>query len=93
VTDAERRSIIETSALKGHYEKAVDRESAYGFLKSRAAKNAEGDDAESAPAARGGRPREGVAEAMVKSAACTIGPRIGRQIIRGVLGSLLGGRR
>lgn len=30
---------------------------------------------------------------MVKSAARSIGSTIGRQLIRGVLGSLLGGRR
>jgi len=33
------------------------------------------------------------AKAMMKSAARAIGSQIGRQIIRGVLGSLLGGRR
>jgi len=94
VTDTERRKIIDASALKGHYEKAVDRESAYEILKSRASKVAEEkEESESAPAARRGRPREGVAEAMMKSAARAIGSQIGRQIIRGVLGSLLGGRR
>ncbi|TAM47271.1 MAG: DUF853 domain-containing protein [Gammaproteobacteria bacterium] len=95
VTDAERRKIIDASALKGHYEKAVDRESAYEILKSRAAKTVEKEEAEAetAPTARRGRPRENVAEAMMKSAARAIGSQIGRQIIRGVLGSLLGGRR
>ncbi len=41
----------------------------------------------------GGRQREGVVEALAKSAARSIGSQIGRAIIRGVLGSLLGGRR
>ena len=40
-----------------------------------------------------GRQREGVGEAMFKSAARAVGSQIGRQIIRGVLGSILGGRR
>jgi len=94
VTDAERRKIIDASALEGHYEKAVDRESAYEILKSRAAKAVEKEEAEAETApARRGRPREGVAEAMMKSAARAIGSQIGRQIIRGVLGSLMGGRR
>jgi hypothetical protein len=31
--------------------------------------------------------------AMVKSAAHAIGSQLGRQIIRGVLGSILGGKR
>jgi hypothetical protein len=32
-------------------------------------------------------------EALVKSAARSIGSQLGRQIIRGVLGSLFGGKR
>jgi DNA helicase HerA-like ATPase len=39
------------------------------------------------------RSREGIGEAFAKSAARAIGSTVGRQIIRGVLGSLLGGRR
>jgi uncharacterized protein len=42
---------------------------------------------------RGGRGREGVVEAMAKSAARSIGSSIGRQILRGLFGSMLGGRR
>ncbi len=40
-----------------------------------------------------GRQRQGVAETLVKSAMRTIGNEVGRQLIRGVLGSLKGGRR
>jgi len=36
ITDAERQAIIRGSLLAGHYEKAVDRESAYEILKARA---------------------------------------------------------
>jgi DNA helicase HerA-like ATPase len=36
ITDAERKAVIEGSLLAGHYEKAVDRESAYEILKQRA---------------------------------------------------------
>ena len=36
VTSAERRQVIEASVLFGHYEKSVDRESAYERLKGRA---------------------------------------------------------
>ena len=42
-------------------------------------------------AATGGRRGDTVAQAMVKSAARSIGSTVGRQIVRGVLGSLLGG--
>jgi DNA helicase HerA-like ATPase len=37
--------------------------------------------------------RQSVGEAVLKSAARTIGTEVGRQLIRGVLGSLLGGKR
>lgn len=37
--------------------------------------------------------RQGIGEAMVKSAVRTIGSQVGREIIRGVMGSILGGRR
>jgi len=40
----------------------------------------------------GGSPRrQSAGEAMVKSAARAVGSEVGRQIIRGVLGSILGG--
>jgi hypothetical protein len=39
---------------------------------------------------RGGK-RDGVAQLVVKSAVRTVGSAIGREIVRGVLGSLLGG--
>jgi DNA helicase HerA-like ATPase len=37
--------------------------------------------------------RQGVGEAMVKSAVRAIGSKVGQEIVRGVLGSILGGRR
>ncbi len=104
VTDTERKALMQDSLLAGHYEKAVDRESAYEILKGRAA--AKPAAAPPAPAeggglggmlgsvlGGGGSRREGAAEALAKSAARAIGSEVGRQIIRGVLGSLLGRRR
>jgi hypothetical protein len=40
---------------------------------------------------RGGKQSQGIVEAVSKSAARAIGSELGRQIIRGVLGSILGG--
>jgi DNA helicase HerA-like ATPase len=104
-TDDERQQTIRSSLLYGHYEKQVDRESAYEKLKNRAAQTA----TEAPPAEEGkgfdwggmlggstgprGGHREGVFEAAAKNAARAIGSELGRQIIRGVLGSLLGGKR
>ena len=42
---------------------------------------------------RGGRNRQTVMESFFKSAARAVGSQVGRQLIRGVLGSLFGGRR
>jgi DNA helicase HerA-like ATPase len=42
---------------------------------------------------RGGRQTQGLIEAMANSAARSVGSQAGRSLIRGLLGSLLGGRR
>ena len=92
LTPAERKAAIEGSVIYGHYEQAVDRESAYEKLRGVQAEGA-------APAAKKGAPSAGglldnpVLGAAIKSAARAIGSQLGRQIVRGVLGSILGGRR
>jgi len=105
LTDSERQQVIANSLVAGHYEKAVDRESAYEMLKGRAeAKQAEA--AATAPAQQSGggglldglmgggsSRRQSTGEALVKSVARTVGSELGRRLVRGVLGSLLGGRR
>jgi DNA helicase HerA-like ATPase len=93
LTDAERLSVITSSVLAGHYEHVADRESAYEKLKEKATQV---EKAQQAPK----RGREVISEgtkifqAMAKSAAHAIGSQVGRQIIRGVLGSIFSkGRR
>ena len=92
----ERSGFIRESFLLGHYEKEVDRESAYEKLKVRA----EQQELEVQKAAENRKQeKEQPSEttkllgAMAKSAAHAIGSQIGRQIIRGVLGSLFGSGR
>ena len=94
ITDAERRSFVSRSPLSGRYEDAVDRVSAYELLKQRAEVEVE-EAQDTRKAKKKGRSyqRQGIGEAMFKSAARSIGSQIGRQLIRGLLGSLLGGRR
>ncbi len=86
---AERDSIVKQSTIFGHYEKLVDRESAHEMLKARASQ------AEQPAAKTGGSSWSteagGLLDAMGKSAARAIGSQVGREIIRGVLGSLFGG--
>ncbi len=96
LTDTERNEIIDRSPYKGRYDQVVDRDSAYEMLKKKAEQmqideRIEADTASSR--SRRGNNRQTVGEALLKSAARTIGSQIGRQIIRGIMGSLLGGRR
>jgi len=91
-----RRKVISQSVLYGHYEKAVDRDSAFEMLKARAEKFIPSGTAagEQAPARRpAGRPRDTLLEAMAKSTMRSIGSSVGRQVVRGILGSIFGGRR
>jgi DNA helicase HerA-like ATPase len=94
LTPDERTRIIQGSPVYGHYEKAIDRESAYEKLKAR---TAESEERPESPSTRGRRPVASPAEEMVralaKSAAHAVGSQIGRQIVRGVLGSFFGGSR
>ncbi len=109
ITPEQRKETIGNSTLAGHYEKFVDRESAYEKLQAKAAeKTASVAAPEATPpsesmlgkifqptfGARGGR-HDSLAETMVKSAARAASSQIGRQIVRGLLGGFLGtsGRR
>ena len=51
ITPAERQAVIAGSVLKGHYEQAVDRESAYEKLKARTADRTSGQAAPAGPTA------------------------------------------
>lgn len=86
---AEITGIVKGSVIFGTYEKTVDRESAYEMLMAKAEKAAA-----EAPAAPGKKAAKSETEVLVgalaKSAAHAIGSQVGRQIIRGVLGSLFG---
>jgi hypothetical protein len=86
LTPAERESIIKQSSLFGHYEKVVDRDSAYEMLKARA------PQAETtAPAGKTWQSEvSGTLSALGKSAARAMGTQVGREIMRGVLGSIFG---
>jgi DNA helicase HerA-like ATPase len=87
LTPAERESIIKQSSIFGHYEKVVDRESAYEMLKARAPQAAQ-------PAGKSGGSWQDEAGSLLgalgKSAARAMGSQVGREIVRGVLGSIFG---
>jgi DNA helicase HerA-like ATPase len=116
ITDEQRRAIIASSTISGHYEQRVDRDSAYEMLAARAAA-AEAEEARidaeeqqlaeakremarerdasrgrRAPARKRREPDTPI-EAATKSAARAAGSQLGRQITRGLLGSIFGRRR
>jgi DNA helicase HerA-like ATPase len=122
ITPDQRKEIVQSSSIAGHYEKVIDRESAYEKLQARATDKAatagappvpsspsipgESEDGGAKPSifdTIGGAfkptigPRGGVhdsfAASMLKSATRAASSQMGRQIMRGILGSFLGGRR
>jgi len=99
VSEQQRNELISRSPYKGRYEQALDRDSAYEMLKKKTERQAQVESdlkeikASSSTASRRSSGRQSAGEALLSSAARSIGSAVGRQIVRGVLGSLLGGRR
>jgi DNA helicase HerA-like ATPase len=101
-TAAERAAVMKSSLVAGVYDEPVDRESAHEILQARRAQ-ADSAAAQAAQQSKaggglldsvlgtGGGRRQGAGEAMMKSAARAIGSEVGRRIVRGLLGSILGG--
>jgi uncharacterized protein len=90
LTPAERKSIIKQSSIFGHYEKVVDRESAYEKLEATAPETLQrAEKSGSSWQAEAGD----LLGALGKSAARAIGSQVGREIVRGVLGSIFGSSR
>ncbi|MCU7930336.1 MAG: DUF853 domain-containing protein [Candidatus Thiodiazotropha sp. (ex Codakia rugifera)] len=99
-----RKQIIKRSPFNTTYQAEIDRESAYELLKKReeelikrreqqAQKKAAEKAQSRAKKSSGGSRRQGIGEAFAKSVARAIGSKLGRQIVRGILGSIIGGRR
>ncbi len=105
-TAEERKQIIQSSAVYGHYEKVVDRESAYEKLKDAAGAKLEAAGAKPgapAPAAGGSvmdvlggilmgstGPRGGRREGMLEAAAKSAARSVGSQVGREILRGVLG---
>lgn len=93
-----RAELLQRSPLRGRYDTAVDRESAYELLAQREQALAEkrqqaSQDAAVSPSGkRSARSRQGVGETLAKSVARALGSSLGRAITRGILGSITGRR-
>lgn len=106
ITPEQRQTLRQTSRVAGVYEQAVDRASAYEKLKGQPAEDTRrantareagssqtsglGDWLFGSTGPRGAQ-RDGLAQILAKSAMRAIGSQVGRDIVRGVLGSILGG--
>ena len=109
ITPEERAAARAKSPVGTRYDTAVDRDSAEEMLARRAQEKAAsgvGEDggagaAKPAPEQRskmdeflwGTKRRQGAVEAAAKSATRTVASGLGRQILRGVLGGIFGGRK
>ena len=96
ITPAERRALMAESLVKGVYDEPVDRESAYEILTGRAAQASREEPTDrdaGAGTARRGSSRQSPLEAFATSTLRSVGSQLGRTLVRGLLGSLLGGKR
>ncbi len=101
ISAEERQVIMRQSPVAGRYDNALDRESAYEQINKKFTKRKEPEILDeskySNPAppkvTKEPRQRETATEAMLKSAARSIGSNVGRQIVRGLMGSIFGNRR
>ena len=105
ITPEERAATLARSPVGPKYDRAVNRESAYEVLARRRAE-ATSDQKSATDPQSAAKPqpdmlhdwlwgtgrRQGMVEAMAKQAARTVGGQLGRQILRGVLGSISGAR-
>ena len=105
ISPEERQACLEASLLRGVYDTVIDRESAYELLTKKVEDTQESEQSDphsggsildsvlGGGSSNGGRRRQNPLEAMITSAARSIGSHIGRSISRGLFGSLTGGSR
>jgi len=94
LTPAERAAVLGASPLRGIYEAAVDRESAFEVLRVRTEARTRAEaEARSVPPApvrapAAGRGRQTLSETFAKQFLRTLASAAGREILRGVLGGM-----
>jgi DNA helicase HerA-like ATPase len=95
LTDAERAATVRNSPLAGRYDKPIDRESAYEMLTARKLPPTADPVQPSEPslADKAGEFLSGAAGQALKSAMRQAANQFGRQLVRGLMGSLLGGSK
>jgi len=91
VNPQQRDEIMRRSPFSGRYEQEVDKESAYELLRKKTDNQADEHQKEKSNSKASNR--QSVVETLLKSMARAAGSTVGRQLIRGIMGSLLGGPR
>ncbi len=99
-TAAERRAVVAMSPILEKYDKKLDRKSAFEELQARSEAAVEAEAKPSkrrkydAPVKKTRRKsnRQSIPEAMAKSFVRSVGTRLGRELMRGVMGSIFKGR-
>ncbi len=86
--EAVRQERVARSPMASRYSETIDRDSAYEML-ARKADAAAKSEPQKTREKRRGRQRQGVGEALLKSAARSVGRSLGSRLIRGLFGSLL----
>jgi DNA helicase HerA-like ATPase len=86
---SELAKVIDRSLLAGRYEHMIDRESAYEQLRLRSDRHGESGSIKKGEKTQ----TDVIIGALAKSALHAIGSQLGRQIARGILGSLFGSKR
>ena len=99
LSEEERDSLYQASPMKGRYEHGIDRESAYEILMARAEQKSEQEAAaekeenqRTKPKKTSSKPETGLISSTLRSAVQTLARQIGRELARGLLGSLKGRR-
>lgn len=97
LNETERAALIAVSPLVGRYDKPIDRESAYEMLMARKGEAVEPPAAaqkeEESLADKAGEFLQSAAGQAIKSAVRQAANQFGRQLVRGLMGSLLGSKR
>ena len=100
VTPEIRQQIIQASPVYGKYEKTIDRESAYERLQGRTApasaavpQVAQASAPADASARKSTKPQPTAFDQLLKAANSPVGRQIQRELVRGLMGSLLGSSR
>lgn len=88
IDETERKQVISQSPVYGHYEKMIDRESAYELItKQKQQQQVQQPITKTSPQQRP-RQQNTFVQQMLKGATSSIGRQVGRELVRGLLGSL-----